>query len=256
MKRPKDRFDRNKELGKRLRECRVKVGLTQQMLATAMGRQGKGSHHVAGRLERGEVPHPSLGLIADYLRACRAGFADVLSVLDPYTSQPTVVEIETEKAVAKVSEHLPPKVSRAVERYDRRVVKRAEIKYEPLPAPAERVRRARSFGLSQVWAGRVRREVVRIIETRQLGAGTLYEHFLQDYAAKVWRILNGTRGRREVKRPALLKEAAVLFLVEGGPSTEDLQAVKEGVLSFFRETEIAGGLDTALQLASGETQLK
>ena len=31
MKRPKDRFDCNAELGKRLRECRVRAGLTQSV---------------------------------------------------------------------------------------------------------------------------------------------------------------------------------------------------------------------------------
>jgi hypothetical protein len=86
--------------------------------------------------------------------------------------------------------------------------------------------------------------VIGIIETGQLGAGPLYEHFLQDYAARAWRILNRTRGKREGKRPALLDEAARLFVVVGGPSTEDLQAVREGVLRFFHETETAGELDT------------
>ncbi|MCX6844357.1 MAG: helix-turn-helix transcriptional regulator [candidate division WOR-3 bacterium] len=121
MKSLKDRFDGEKELGKRLRECRLRVGLTQQKLATAMGRQGKGSHYVAGRLERGEVPNPGVGLLADYLRACRASFADIQDVLDRYTAKQTAVEVETSKALAKVREFLPAKIDRPVERFDRGV---------------------------------------------------------------------------------------------------------------------------------------
>jgi transcriptional regulator with XRE-family HTH domain len=143
-------FRCDEELGRKLRECRLKAGLTQQKLATVMGRQGKGSHHVAGRLERGEVPNPGVGLLADYLRACRASFADIQDVLDRYTARETVVEAETRKALAKAREYLPAKVDRAVERYDRGVQRRAETKHEPLPAPEERVRRTRSFALSQV----------------------------------------------------------------------------------------------------------
>jgi transcriptional regulator with XRE-family HTH domain len=238
-----DRFKSRSELGRRLRELRLKAGLTQQMLAVAMGSECQGNHTVVSRLENGRMENPGIGLVADYLRACRAGFKDILGVLDPYTSRPTVVEVQTLKALAKVREGLPPKVDKAVERYDRRIMRRAELKREPFPAPAERLRRARNFGLSQVWAGRVRREVVRIIETRHLGAGTLCEHYLQDYAARVWRILIRTRGKSEGKRPVLLEEAAGLFVVAGGPSAKDLQAIRESLLDYFRQLEVAGELD-------------
>jgi transcriptional regulator with XRE-family HTH domain len=254
MKRPKDRFDCNVELGKWLRECRERAGLTQQMLATAMGRQGKGSHHVAGRLERGEVPNPGVGLLADYLRACRAGFEDILGVLDAYTVLPTAVEVETRKALVAVREHLPAKIEKAVHNYDLGVTGRAEARHEPMPAPAERVRRARNFGLSQIWARRVWRKVISIIETNQLRPGPQNEQYLQNYAAKVWRILNRNRGKREDKRPALLEAAVRPYLEEGGPNPEHVQAIREGLFVFFREAETAGELDTEPQLAPGEGQ--
>jgi len=256
MKRPKDRFNCDEELGKRLRECRLKAGLTQQKLATAMGRQGKGSHHVAGRLERGEVSNPGVGLLADYLRGCRASFVDILDVLERYTSRQTVIEVETRKALAKVREFLPAKIDRAVERIDRGIRRRAEDKHEPLPPPEERVRRARSFALSQVWAKRVRRRVVSIIETKHLTPVADYEPYLQNYAAKVWRILNRTRGKREAKRPAMLEEAIRPFLGEGGPKREHLEAVREGLTEYFQHAEMAGQLDVEPQLEPGEGKAK
>jgi len=254
MKRPKDRFDCNAELGKRLRECRERAGLTQQMLATAMGRQGKGSHHVAGRLERGEVPNPGVGLLADYLRACRAGFKDILSVLDAYTALPTAVEVETRGALVRVREHLPARIEKAVHGYDVGVTSRAESRHEPVPEPAERVRRARNFGLSQIWARRVHRKVVSIIETNHLRPGPMNEQHLQNFAAKVWRILNRTRGKREPKRSVLLEQAARPYLEECGPNPEHLQVVREALLVFFREAETTGALDAEPQLAPGEDQ--
>jgi len=196
MKRPNDRYKCDEELGKRLRECRLRAGLTQQKLATAMGRQGRGSHHVAGRLERGEVPNPTLTLIADYLRACRASFKDIRDVLDAYTGRPSAVEVETRTAIAREHMRLPSEIDRAVQSYDAGVTTRAEQKQEPVPAPTERVRRARNFGLSQVWAKRVRRRVGSIIETQHLRPGPMNEQHLQNDAAKVWRVLNRTRGKR------------------------------------------------------------
>jgi len=254
MKRPKDRFDCDEELGRRLRECRLKAGLTQQKLATAMGRQGKGSHHVAGRLERGEVPNPGIGLLADYLRACRASFVDIQDVLDRYTSRQTVIEVETRKALAKVREYLPAKVDRAVERFERGIRRRAEEKHEPLPPAQERVRRARSFALSQVWAKRVRRRVVGIIETQHLRPGPNNERYLQSIAVRVWSALNRSRGRRAGRRPVLLEQAATLRAGEEAVKPEHLQAVRDGLIEFFRQAEMAGQLDVAPQFKPGETQ--
>ena len=49
-KRVGDRFRFRPELGRRLRELRLRAGLTQQMLAVAMGSQRKGNHTVVSRL--------------------------------------------------------------------------------------------------------------------------------------------------------------------------------------------------------------
>jgi transcriptional regulator with XRE-family HTH domain len=249
-----DRFKFKPELGRRLRELRVKADLTQQMLAVAMGSQCKGNHAVVSRLERGKMKNPGIGLVADYLRACGAGFEDILSVLDAYTALPTAVEVETRGALVKVREFLPVRIEKAVHGYDVGVISRAETRHEPVPEPNERVRRARNFGLSQVWAHRVRRKVVSIIETNHLRPGEMNEQHLQNYAAKVWRILNRNRGKREARRPALLEAAVRPYLEEGGPDPEHLRVVREELLVFFREAEIAGALDTEPELVPGEDQ--
>ena len=243
-KRAGDRFRFTPELGKRLRELRLKAGLTQQKLAVAMGSQRAGNHTVVSRLENGRMANPGIGLVADYLRACRASFADILSVLDGYTKKPTVVEVETQKALVKVREFLPAKIDRAVERFDRGVVRRAEMKREPLPPPEERVRRARNFGLSQVWARRIRRMVVSVVEAQQPYPGQMNEAYLQNYGRAVWRILNLTRKRRQDKRQAMLEEALAPYLAEPGLDHEHLVAVRKMLFDYFRRAELAGELDT------------
>jgi transcriptional regulator with XRE-family HTH domain len=249
-----DRFKFRPELGRRLRELRLRAGLTQQMLAVAMGSQHKGNHTVVSRLENGRMANPGIGLVADYLRACRAGFADIEDVLDRYTAQPTVVEVETRKALAKVREFLPAKIDRAVERFDRGIRRRAEERNEPLPPPQERVRRAQSFALSQVWAKRVRRRVVGIIETEHLRPGPDNERHLQNIAVRVWSALNRSRGRRAGRRPALLERATTLRAGEEAVKPEHLQAVRDGLIEFFGQAEMAGQLDTAPQFEPGETR--
>jgi len=249
-----DRFKFRPELGRRLRELRIRAGLTQQMLAVAMGSQRKGNHTVVSRLENGRMANPGIGLVADYLRACRAGFADIQDVLDCYTAQPTVVEVETSRALAKVREFLPAKIDRAVERFDRGIRRRAEEKHEPLPPAQERVKRARSFALSQVWAKRVRRRVVGIIETEHLRPGPDNERHLQSIAVRMWSALNRSRGRRAGKRAARLEQAARLRAGEEAVRPEHLQAVRDGLIEFFRQAEMAGQLDVAPQFEPGETQ--
>jgi hypothetical protein len=222
------------------------------MLAVAMGSQRKGNHTVVSRLENGRMANPGIGLVADYLRACRAGFADIQDVMDRYTAQPTVVEVEISKALAKVREFLPAKVDRAVERFDRGIRRRAEEKHEPLPLPQERVKRVRSFASSQVWAKRVRRRVVGIIETRHLLPGPDNERYLQDHAVRVWSALNRSRGRRAGRRPALLEQAVKVRAGEETLKPEHLQAVRDGLIEFFRQAEMAGQLDVAPQFEPGE----
>jgi transcriptional regulator with XRE-family HTH domain len=253
-KRAGDRFEFKPELGQRLRELRLAAGLTQQKLAVAMGSQRKGNHTVVSRLENGRMANPGIGLVADYLRACRASFADILDVLDRYTARQTVIEVETQKALVKAREFLPAKVDRAVERFDRGVRRRAEVKHEPLPEPQERVKRARSFALSQLWARRVRRRVVDIIEIQHLRPGPDGERFLQNYAVRVWSALNRSRGRRAGRRQVLLERAATLRAGEETVKPEYLQAVRDGLIEYFRQAEMAGRLDVEPQLEPGETQ--
>jgi hypothetical protein len=98
--------------------------------------------------------------------------------------------------------------------------------------------------------------VVSIIETQHLTPVADYEPYLQTYAAKVWRILNRTRGKRDAKRPAMLDAAIQPFLGEGGPKREHLEAIRDGLIEYFQQAEMAGQLDVEPQLEPGEDRAK
>jgi transcriptional regulator with XRE-family HTH domain len=239
-------------LGERLRKLRQKAGLTQQALTAAMGRQGKGSHVVVGRLELGRMTNPGLLQVADYLRACRAGFKDVADVLDAYTALPVVTEEMTQQALVKAREYLPVKVAAAMRDYDSGVKARAEKEHEPAPEPKQRVARAINFGLSQIWAKRVWHQVVVIINKNHLIPGPLNEQILQNFAAKVWRVLNRTRGKRQAKRAEQLGEIRQKMLSYGVLDPEHVRAIEQGVVELFHAAEMAGNLDKAAVLEAGE----
>jgi len=73
MSSKRDQFRMSGELGKRLKSLRERAGLTQAELARLAGTDW--DQALVSRLETAEHSNPTLGLVADYLRACRGSFA-------------------------------------------------------------------------------------------------------------------------------------------------------------------------------------
>ncbi len=74
------------EMGARLREVRLKRGLTLDEVAAGMGLTGKGRWNQIARLEQGKNPDPRLSAVTLYLRACGAQFFefyDTLTRIEP-----------------------------------------------------------------------------------------------------------------------------------------------------------------------------
>ncbi len=195
MKRSKETFKFTPELGERLRQLRLRAEVTQQELAVLMGRQGKGNHRLVGMLERGKVPYPSLGFIADYLRACRASFGDILDLLNAYTLQPTVLEQRGYKRVRSLAEKLSWSVAGAVEKYDRHVV-RAKLTTEPV---RKRLARVRAYARGQ----EAQRQLNRLVESELAAAGlgpvSPAAVYLRTYARKLWRLVSRSKDDDQLK---------------------------------------------------------
>jgi len=129
----KTAFTFGPELRARLRQLRKRRGLTLRALALLMDRQGPGAHAQLARLERGEVKYPSLNLIVDYLRACGAGFEDLLDLLRPQTSLPPVLKLKGDAAVAELLKSLPRAEQRAMLRWEKATVEKREEKAAAAP---------------------------------------------------------------------------------------------------------------------------
>jgi transcriptional regulator with XRE-family HTH domain len=107
MKRDKEEFAGTMAaLGPRLRELRRRAGLTQTELAIRMDHPTAGARCYLVQVEHGRRPGLTVASLGGYLRACRAGFIDVLDVLERYTRMAPIAEVRAERAIAELESRL------------------------------------------------------------------------------------------------------------------------------------------------------
>jgi transcriptional regulator with XRE-family HTH domain len=222
-------------LGIRLREIRRGAGLSQVELAHMIGQKRSYNAHLS-QLERGQVPSPSLVLVADYLRACRASFEDLQAVLGGYTDQPPVREPRVrEKVVAE----LKPLGGRDAVRlgvYDRKVGDSQK--------PEARVRAARK----QAEAAKERRLLDDLMSTVVEGLGVeptfVVRKVALDYARMVWKALKQAEakprkktGRPPKTRKQRLADASARFseMAAGVLPDKALKHVEGKVVELFED---------------------
>ena len=118
-----------------------------------MERPGTGSHTQLSRLERGAIPHVSVGLLLDYLRACGAKPADVAALFESYLSLPPVPRTKGDAAVKKLLEVLPEKEQRQVLAWDKGITKAHEERALAEPGKKKpRIETARQRVFRIVWS--------------------------------------------------------------------------------------------------------
>ncbi len=235
MSRHCDAFRWTGELGAALRTIRRRAGLTQAQVAEAMGGRGRTGHVAVSRLETGKATQPTFGLVADYLRACGASFADLAPVLDAYTSQPTIASERVRAAAANLAETLPPGAGLKLTRYaakgrvadDEKVS--ADVRFERLR------RTARSLVL------RERLEACLHVAAGRPGVSLLDFAALCAYGRAVWGALGRVRRRR--RGDCADEVAAVEPRYADAGSAEQRAAVRDAVLELFGDLEQSGELD-------------
>ncbi|HTW91023.1 MAG TPA: helix-turn-helix domain-containing protein [bacterium] len=247
MKRPQDTFQFPSELGRRLRDLRLRAGLTQPELAQVMGRTGAGRACIVSRMEKGKVRYPSLGLVADFLRGCRAGFKDVLDILDLYTNLPTTQQQVFGKALAKVAAGVPQKWQAQVTNYDMRVdlpkSSRAETRLQAKPDLPRRLERARKNAAAARRRFLYGQFLSRAVNDTGLQpvmaiAVPLFNHGLEQF-----RILYRTRGAKPEARERLLAESRTLFEKSSQFPSEAIRKLEDDVRRHFAELEMKGEMD-------------
>jgi transcriptional regulator with XRE-family HTH domain len=241
VKRTQDSLWFPEKLGRRLVELRG--DLTQEQVARLMGRAGKGGQTYVCRLERGRFRSPSLRLIGDYLRACGAGFEDVLDVLREYTSRPSVPDEQGWVHVRQAIRGLSPGLAGQVIKYDFKTTQ-ARRRAAKLPeSPELRVKHDLNWARKQAWLGQLRARVVQVINERRLDVGGgVNEILLRGHARKVWGILGRTKGKPD-ERGRLLSEAEDWFARQGVVRPEVLRVVDKAVVTLYDEAVESGGID-------------
>jgi transcriptional regulator with XRE-family HTH domain len=247
MKRPADTFVLGAELGARLRDLRLRAGLTQHGLAQAMGRTGKKAGNLVGRLERGDERYPSLGLVADFLRGCRAGFKDIIDILDFYTSLPTTQEKVFDRALARVAATVLPKWQSQVTNYDWHIAHPGTaakpVRELTPPDRMKRLERARRNAAAarrrQQYGQFLMREVDRTGTTLLEAERTmLFNHGLEWFA-----ILNRTRKGRLGARERQLAASEEEFTRGSGMPLPVIRYIQDAVRRHFADMEMRGDLD-------------
>ena len=163
MKHTKTTFVFTPEFGARMRQLRERRKLSLREMASLMDRHQPGSFNLLAKLERGALRHPSINLIADFLRACGSGFEDLLDLLKPYTSQPPVMKQKGDARVAELLKSLPEAEQRAMLAWERATTERQEARaasrsFSFSPSPT---RSGKGEGLPRVETDRQR--VFRIV---------------------------------------------------------------------------------------------
>jgi len=180
--------------------------------------------------------------VADYLRACRASFADIADLLDAYTSQPRPVEKSGREAVTSVTEALPAKIGNQALKYDIKttVARRAAGKW-PLSAE-ERVKRVLNLAAAASRRKRMDILVKHLLDEVGPGFSFVERQFVDRFARKVWGALTSTRGKEQrlrVRRMARVYGDGIVahVLPEAG-----VRLVRDRVAELFRAMEMTGGL--------------
>ena len=244
----KDVFRVTKELGLRLRSLRKRARLTQDGLARLAGRGW--DHALVSRLETGRLENPGLGIVADYLRACRASFSEIADLLDTYTARPLPVEQEGREAVARVTEALPANIGNQVLAYDIKttVARRAEGK--PPLSSAERVKRV--VNLAAAASRRKRLDILVKYLEAEVGHGlaATERQYLQLLARKFWGALSSTRGRLQHVRPRRMARVVGEGVAAHVLSEKDVRLVRDRVVELFSRMETTGAFGAEPQPAS------
>jgi transcriptional regulator with XRE-family HTH domain len=244
------------ELGARLRDLRLKAGLTQLELARAMGRGGKNAGNLVSRLERGDERYPSFGLVVDFLRGCRAGFRDILDILDLYTDLPTTQQQVFGKALARVAASVPEKWQSQVTKYDLRfdIPKTApeKIPVQAKPDLSKRLERAKKMAA----AARRRHLYGQFLKDVVGKAGPNISlndrHYLFNHGLLWFAILYATRKGRPAARDKRLAASEARFLEASGLPLEEIRYVQDKVKEYFGELERRGDLDWLPSLSLDE----
>jgi transcriptional regulator with XRE-family HTH domain len=201
-----------------LKQIRTRAGLTQRQIAQATGAGGKHGHKLIARLEAGRVPNPSVRLVLNYLRACRATSSDLAGFLDGFLGEPLAIP------------------SRA---------RRGPGPKQPVPEPETQDPTMLALRKEAAW-WKLRRALEEILheELNRLGAKPMSaeRNTAAGYGVKVFRSLYKSRNSRPASRERRLERSRAWAERNGLPN-EIRDHIFEAMSALFGEMSNEGLLD-------------
>ncbi len=196
-------FEFTPELGERLRGLRLQAGLSQNAVARMMGRLGRKSSTLISRLESGKNRCPTLGLIADFLKACGATFSDISDVLDQYTIGSPVAGKRKRKRKPKTRE--------------------------------ERIEQVKRYGASLRRKKRLEDRLFELLMDKELPEGTEVKKRIAEFGRNCFRARERTRRTAQEERGKLLARQGI------GKSEAD--RIEQAMAELFQQMDESGELD-------------
>jgi transcriptional regulator with XRE-family HTH domain len=247
MKRSSDTFIFTVELGTRLRDLRLKAGLTQLELARAMGRAGKKAGNLVGRIERGDERYPSLAVIADFLRGCRARFTDIVGVLDVYTSLAPADEKVYDAVLTRVTEEIPERWRSQVTGYDRQLDAARStanpVRGRNLPDRMKRLEQAKNMAAAARRRFLYGQYLTQAVDKTGLDSVMTVREPLFAHGLEWFGILFQTRKSKPGKRERLLAASHDEFVKASRFPLDAIRKLEDGVRRQFGRMEMTGDLD-------------
>jgi transcriptional regulator with XRE-family HTH domain len=231
-----------KEVGARLRQLRLKAGLTQTDVALRMRRPGPSGKSYVCQIERGYMPGLTFNAVMDFLAACGADASGIKDIIDAYTKRPPIPEERTRKQVAEAASGLPLLKQARVEWYDR-FHKPKTGKRETLEQKHDRrLRQARGVARAIRWERRLHFVFNDVLDELHLSSKDNLSIFLKAYGRKVFGALRRTRKARPVWRDKAMAKLDVWAIGHELPP-EPFALMKQAVITLFADMERKGELD-------------
>ena len=221
-----------------LRQIRTRAGLTQQQIARATGAGGRHGHKLIARLEAGHVSNPSVKLVLDYLRACRATSQDLADFLDSFLGAPLAIPSRHRRGRRPGAGHDGSSV------IPRESDESRNLAWNRVPTQSEDGTILALRKEAAWW--KLRRGIEEILhqELTRLGAKpmTRERKAAAGYGCKVFRSLYRTRGSSPTVRERRLKRCREWAVNEGVPD-EVRDRVLEAMSALLAGMDAEGQLD-------------
>jgi transcriptional regulator with XRE-family HTH domain len=178
-------------LGLKLRELRLKAGLTQDGVAAGMGLGSRFRWKLVQRLENGTIRNPRVSTLGSYLRACGARWYQVVDVLDRLTEKPVEAAwLEQGGLEHEQVRDVAARAAGSVREYEIRLGRRG-------PMPASRDRAASGLLRYRLVCEAAELKAVEALGRTDLTKNwyPLYRAVCRQVVGRLWRMAKTRKGR-------------------------------------------------------------